>query len=395
MNKTLSLCLAGIVIGLSGGLLLPVVQDALTAKPADELLPQPTIELPEQGVQTDAFSLRLFHAALQQQKDDGTVTVAPFSAKILLGSMAETFRFTGEAEQEIAATQQGIDDRDSAAPVDIGIYFMADYDLPRKADAPQMQVLPFRSDYPTALSAFNGNIADFFELSYVNIHPFVSRDTRLLAQVLTRYTPPWLRSFHEVDTKKDAFDNGDGAMPQISMMRCFAPFRVAESADGKWKAIALFFAPQQGKGQTPVAFIGILPQGDAREFAEHLTPQLLSEIRTALVKAPYAPYRVELPRLTVAPTPRDLTPVLQAVGMQAPFDARKAPFTTLTQEKIAMNSAVQCMHLELKEASGRTAKDPLLETDTAVFRFDRPFLWVISDLTSATAPYFIGLVENL
>lgn len=395
MNKTLRLSLAGIVVGLSAGLLLPYVQELVDTRPADELLPQPTLELPEKGVQTDAFSLRFFHAALQQQPTADAVTVAPFSAKILLGSMAETFRFTGEAEQEIAASQQGIDDRDSAAPAEISIHFMSDYDLPRKADAPQTEVLPFRKDYPLSLSAFNGNMANFFDLSYVAPHTFVSQDTRLLGQALTRYAPQWLRSFHEVDTRQDAFDNANGAMPQVSMMRCYAPFRVAESADGKWKAIAIFFAPQQGKGQTPVAFIGILPQGDARQFAEQLTPQLVSEIRTELVKAPYAPYKVELPRLTISPTPRDLTPLLQEVGMQAPFDARKAPFTALTDEKIALNGVAECLSLSLKEQGGTTAKDPQLETDTAVFRFDRPFLWLISDLTTPTAPYFIGLVENL
>lgn len=394
MKATLRLCLLGIIIGLTASLLYPVLKDSFT--PAKEApLPQPDMTVPENGIRTDAFSLRLFHAALQQQATAGSVTVAPFSTKIFLGSMADIFNLTGEAQQEIAATQEGIDDSDSATPVALGIHFMADYDLPRKADAPPVEILPFRRDYPGALSGFNLNIADFFNLSYINAHTLVSQDTRLVGQELTSYAPQWLRSFHADDTKKDAFYNANGAMPQVSLMRCYAPFRVAEAPDGKWKAIALFFAPQQGKGQTPIAFIGILPQGDAREFAEQLTPQLLSEIRTALAKAPYGGIRAEIPRFILPPTLAETNTLLQAAGIAAPFDARKKTFAALTDDAIALNAVVQGMKLELKEEPGHSKDAALLDTDTPVFRLDRPFLWVIGDLTTPTAPYFIGLVENL
>lgn len=395
MKPLLRLSLAAVVIGLSVGLLWSHIKETFSPR-TEELLPQPTLELPEGGVQTDAFSVQLFRTAVARQEGAGSVTVVPFSTKILLGSMAETFRFQGEAAKQINPTQQGIDDSDSATPLQLSISFTADYDLKRKPLAAELEVLPFRTNYPLALSVFNGHFADFFRTPYAGNQNFVSADTRLIGQELSLFTPRWLRDFREADTKKEDFDNANGALPQVDMLRCCAPFRMAEAADGSWKAIALFFAPApRSTGKTPIAFIGILPQQPVREFVEQLTPQQLSDIRTALVKAPYADCKVTLPSLNITPAPASLTPLLQEMDITAPFDIRAAAFKAMTEETVAMNDVVQAMQLSLKASPGKEPANPLLEADGPEMNFTRPFLWLIGDLTTPTAPYFMGVVENL
>lgn len=397
MKRTILLCLLGIFIGLSARLLLPLATEAAAGKTA-EAGPNrcPAVKLPEKGVQTDAFSLHLFQKALERQPEADSVLVAPYSTKILLGSMAEQFELKGEAAAQIAPTQQGIDDSGSSAPVELSVRFMADQDLQRARDsALKAEWLPFRSDYPEAVSQFNARFASFFKATYNGTQHYVTQETRLVAQELSRFAYPWLCPFRRADTDKGDFDNADGALPQVEMMRCRAPFRMAEAEDGSWKAIALFFAPQKGKGATPVAFIGIIPQGNAREFAANLTPEQLSAVRTALAKAEYAMVRVELPRMGIISAPTDATALLQDIGITAPFDIRQADFSTLTPEKIAMNGVIQRIAVSLTEDTAPHAKDEQIEAAGPAISFNRPFLWLICDLTTPTAPYFIGLVENL
>lgn len=394
MNKTLKIALLSIILGLSAALLWNTLREQFTHREAPPApLPQP--ELPEGGVQSDAFSLSLFQAALEQQRNRGCVTVAPLQTKYLISLLAQDF-MAGAMKEQAASFNMAAEEatQHTTAPS-----FLCDIvaddglKLTEQRDTPLM-FLPFRRDFPFALSRFNSFFADYFGSGYEPLEHMVSRNTRLIALSFCRYTLPWRTPFRTVNNRKADFDNANGGLPRVEMLRCVTALRLAEAEDGSWKAAAFFLQPTQD-GDTPLALIGILPQGNAREFAAALTPQQLSAIRTALVEAPYTQAKAELPQLRLFTPAADIRPLLQAVGITAPFDSRQADFSPLTKEKVLLNGVTEQLEISLEGKRDELPEDMIPEDGETGISFNRPFLWMVGDLTTPCAPYFMGLVENL
>ncbi len=392
MNQTLRFCLLGLIIGLSGALLYPSLKGHFSAAPA-ALAPQPEPAIPEGGVVSDAFSLQLFHAALEQQRAQGSVVVTPYIISEWLKTMGEVT--AGEGKAQIEALQLPANETPTQPYMELGARLTADDGLHFTPDADAAMRVPFRRDYPFAAALVNG--FTYETLSTPPPAPFdlISRETRIVGSIATGLYAPWLRPFRKVDTKKDDFNNANGGMPRVDMMRSRKSFRTAEAEDGSWRAAALFMAPRHGR-TCHLALTVIMPQGDARDFARHLTPERLSAIREALIQAPLADTTVTLPRLSIMPVAADISPLLQQMGVTAPFDIRKADFSPLFSDKIALNGVIQYTSLHFTDSDEQGAADTSIDEESRnAFRVNRPFLWVLGNIDSADAPFAMGLVENL
>lgn len=392
MNQTIRFCILGLIIGLSGALLYPSLKEQFSTTPA-ALAPQPELALPEGGVVSDTFSLQLFHAALEQQSRRGSVVVTPYALTAWLKQLGS---ISPAAQQQEGAPALCTEGNTFHSAVGVETILAADDSLHfTGGDAPVLR-LPFRRDYPLASAVLSSVISDRIG-EYMNAHlDWVSQETRLAGAYSTVMQAPWLRPFNSADCKTDDFNNADGGMPRVEMMRCRNAFRVAEAEDGSWRAVALFMAPQKGDSAEPLALTVILPQGNARDFAAKLTPEQLSAIRSALVQAPLADVSVAMPQLHIYPAATDVRPLLQQLGFTAPFDIRQADFSPLFSDKIAMNTVQQFISLHVAAADTQAPKDSGIDEESrTAFRADRPFLWVLGDLTTPAPPYAMGLVENL
>ena len=103
---------------------------------------------------------------------------------------------------------------------------------------------------------------------------------------------------------------------------------MAKAEDGAWKAVLL---PIKDTNQ---ALIGILPAGDAREFAAALTPEQLSNIRQALVTAQPEDTLVEFPRLELEVRPYDMRYTLRKLGLNSAFDTERADFSGISDHHL-------------------------------------------------------------
>lgn len=392
--KTLRLIFLGIAIGLGAALLLPYLQEEWSDTP-ETLQPQPEISVPENGIVSDAFSLQLFRAALERSEEKGSVVVAPLCTTEWLNDLANNF--CGDAaRKQIEQLKPSSRDVNIHRCMELGAMLAADDSLHFAPNDAFVLRVPFARNFPFASELF-------FSLSGEMSHPptrktnLISPETRLMGAMATEIQAQWLRPFYTADTKKDDFNNADGRMPQVDMMRCRNAFRVAQANDGSWQAAALFLAAaKEDKGKAPLALIVILPQGDTRAFAQQLTPEQLSAIRESLVKAPYTDTKVTLPRMSIRPVADDISPLLQQVGVTAPFDIRQADFTPMFSDKIAMNGVVEYLSLLFEESPEQHPKDSSIEQEGGMdFTVNRPFIWILGDLTTDTPPYAMGMVENL
>lgn len=346
----------------------------------------------QQGVVTDAFSLQLFHAMLEADAENPAI--APLPLTDLLLHLREISAGTTRRQLEQLQLSHGADYQNITLPY--GCQVAVDRELPTgELRTPLVTRLPLQSSVPEALSLFNGMLcrAANDDNGQVVDSTILNKDTQMLAAATANFTAEWEHPFHPGDTVRDAdFYNADGGLPHTDMMRCRAPLRLAEAADGSWQAVALMFKGRQ-KG-SPVAFIAILPQGNAREFGRGLTPAGLSEIRTALQAAAPQDTTLEMPRINLNIPTRNLSPLLQRLGVTDIFDALKADFSPITPQKIKLDAVLDKERLILSETGDRSTYDSNVEYGEKRLSLNKPFIWIVADLCSPMPPFFMGLMEN-
>lgn len=346
----------------------------------------------QQGVVTDAFSLQLFHAMLESDAENPAI--APLPLTDLLLHLREISAGTTRRQLEQLQLSHGADYQNITLPY--GCQVAVDRELPTgELRTPLVTRLPLKASVPEALSLFNGMLcrAANDDNGQVVDSTILNKDTQMLAAAAANFTAEWEHPFHPGDTVRDAdFYNADGGLPHTDMMRCRAPLRLAEAADGSWQAVALMFKGRQ-KG-SPVAFIAILPQGNAREFGRGLTPTQLSEIRAALQAAAPQDTSLEMPRINLNIPTRNLSPLLQRLGVTDIFDTRKADFSPITPQKIKLDAVLDKERLILSENGDRSTYDSNVEYGEKRLSLNKPFIWLIADLNSAMPPFFMGIMEN-
>lgn len=387
MNRqTLKLALLAVLFGLAVGILAPQLMKGKWREWVDVFKEKdPAITLPEGELKTDAFSVKLLQTALQTPEYPMDV-VCPAAMTDALHTLCTMSK--GATQEQIAALGLCESGHESETSV---VMAVMDEVLPRPKEAQAMLPLPFRSNYPEAVSTFN-TLFGYPAATSAN----TSAETKLFMACRTELDCRFRHVFYEQDGKEGDFDNEDGRLPSVRLMRRFGTFRVAEAEDGSWKAVALLMKGDFGGIQNTSAFIAILPQGKVRDFALQLTPGQMNTIRRALVKAEPKEYTLELPKLNISVSVNDAAPLLRALGVTAPFDIRTADFSPVTTETIALNAIAESFSCTMTEASDRRPSD-IAHPDSSLetVSLTRPFLWFVGDLTS-TAPFvMMGIVENL
>ena len=88
-------------------------------------------------------------------------------------------------------------------------------------------------------------------------------------------------------------------------------------------------------------------------------------------------------------------------SLQSAFDPAAADFSVLCEYRLHVSLLRQQCCLKVNEqgteASASSMFDLMVQSlpsPCPVIRFDRPFLWLIGDLTTAAPPYFMGLCEQ-
>lgn len=220
----------------------------------------------------------------------------------------------------------------------------------------------------------------------------------------------WLEPFGKNKTREEDFTLSSGKRIKVPMMhKDTAPCLYAEGRD--WQAVALAYR-RDGREGAPGYFIGIRPKGEARAFARSLTPAKWQQIRRALredrSKGRVSYTDISLPRFRTEPMHTDLTPALRAMGMRAAFSAQTADFSRLATvpptDALFPDKVQQVACVKLNEEGTEAAAvtyAPMIgccvvlpPQATRRIRFDKPFIWAITDLSSNAAPWFMGLTEE-
>ncbi|MBR2125581.1 MAG: serpin family protein [Akkermansia sp.] len=207
----------------------------------------------------------------------------------------------------------------------------------------------------------------------------------------------WLYPFDAADTVEGIFNTADGKRAHMPIMNIENKFAMAKGAD--WQAVALPYDTEGREGE-PGYFIGILPVGQsARDFAATLTHEKVAEIRKALAETPVDTICVQLPRFTVSTPAMDLRPAFEKLGLNELFT--QADFSSLVQDApgaLYLSRVTQKCYVNVDEQGTKAAAAgaAFVRSKSLLRRicFDRPFVWMITELNEQSTPWFIGLYEK-
>ncbi len=345
--------------------------------------PELTITVPEGGVKSDAFSLRLFR---QQVHPYAGFVIAPATmneAFMMLADCAE-----GEVKKEIEQLQLCTRLIPHNAAPDIAILPAAEESLPYSPKSAQCPVfrLPFRENLPSALSSFN-TILGCQAASSRDITP----DTRLTLGMSTIFSIHLQTPFCRKDNKTTMFYTAEGGTSNVTMMRQRSMLRYAADPQGTWEAVALLLKSNQPGGTEPVAFIAIRPRGSVAKFAESLTPELFSSIREALATAAPRDCSVELPLLNGTSTGNILPWLEKQLALHHLTDITSKDWM-LTSERIGLNSMVEHLSFRIEQPEGTENAAEIDRAEHSI-SFDNPFIWAVTDLTTPAPPYLMGMYQ--
>ncbi len=361
----------------------------------------------EPAPQTDEFAIQMFSTLAATQK--GNIVFSPSGTEAVLHLLRQGA--AGETADELAALplgKQGI--KTTITPRQANALFVSkELELNPGINKKQVRRVPFKTAPDKAVKAINkwakqktkGLIAKV--LTKAN----VSADTRLIAVNAIYLKATWWFCFDPEQTQENTrFTLADGSTTTVNMMKQQASFTYAEGE--AWQAVALLYEPdadiESTKDVARTRFVGILPKGDAREFARNLTVKKYQNIRSALAQAASQDTIVCLPRFTIKTDTFSLKNALSACGVQQAF-SESGNFSGFTGSQLQLNDVVQRCYINVNE-SGTTAAastdgcldEGYIEEDaqgrTKVINFNRPFIWIISDLETASAPFFMGLLEQ-
>ncbi len=352
---------------------------------------QPDIVIPEGGIRSDAFSLRLLNEALEATP--GSTCVCPAAMVELLRRLHD---IGGDATRKLIGEQvPGIAEAPapSAATLQSYTQLFADngLDFAPGASVDDALRVPLHSDFTRALPLINAVAeqgTEGFASHMLDGQP-ISSETRLLALSAARFARPWRSNFHLLGLRNDRdFYHADGSIRPMRMMASRDTHTVAKAADGSWEAAAIFFR-SEGRGGAPACFVAIMPAkgADARAFARGLTAEKLSAIRRELALAPPRELTLVLPQLQLRAATADLHPLLLRMGLGSLF-SRKADFSRLCRDAQPLDLALGKYAFALDAGSGGDTG-----SSSETLRFDRPFIWFIGDLTTPNPPCFMGLME--
>lgn len=352
--------------------------------------PEPEITAPAKW-RADEFAFAVFRDLVAET--EGNVVFSPASLETVLRMLHEGA--AGATRVELETLPLGDTGVQSAMQVKSADALFVAEDLKLKPTAAQdVRRVPFGTDTAAASEAINAWCREQTQGTIpALVEPHNISDTRLMTVNAVYLREEWLRPFEAEFTEKAKFHLRDGRTVKVPMMYQENDFRYAKGKD--WEAVALMYS-MKGRQGTPGCFIAILPKGDARKFAATLTPKKFNTIRRKLLKVGHN-VTLYFPKMTLDTPTLDLKDVLIKQGVDKAFQPGQADFSRFADEPLHLGHVFQRCHIVVDEKAteASVASGGCDESEEgATIEFNRPFIWIIGDLTTASAPYFMGLFEQ-
>ena len=374
------------------------------------------------GSSLQDFALRFVRESLSASDGQENVVVSPFSASVLLSSLANGCG--GQTLQEMCAllnlkesalSSLGSYQRKVASQLgsaDDSVSFLSSNALWMQYELPVYRsfVEDSQNFYSTQVEAID--FADKAAGSTIN--RWCKEKTRGLIErivedgpldcVLTManalyFKAPWVEGFSEEATMPGTFTNQDGTEKEVQMMHRRDQFFVRYAKAASFDLAALDFGQYRNRNYSMVFGLphkGVSLQACLKGLDATAWNEAVSSLSTDYVD-------MTLPRFEVSQS-QQLKPVLQKMGLNAIFDVQRADLSRLSPQPLVVSDIQQNAVLKVNEKGAEaaavtwvgmtTSNGPGEEPEYIPFHVDRPFFFVIRENQNGNI-LFMGVVRKL
>ena len=229
----------------------------------------------------------------------------------------------------------------------------------------------------------------------------------------------WWGTFKCERTRKEEFTKSDGSKMNAEMMHTDYADKYFEIDGAKGVVLKYFSYDENGeklyenpeKG-TQLEFVGILPEGNAKDFVSSLTKEKLESIDKSYKDISNKDFRLGLPRFKYEFKLEDFMEVLETMGIKDVFDPERADLTNMISrdgiskmdaENIYVSTAIHQTYIDLNEKGTKAAAVTYFGVDKAGIApmerekieviFNKPFIYMIRDSKTKEILFF-GVVET-
>ncbi len=367
-------------------------------KEAEYIPVEPQIKIPESGVKSNALAIREFQTLLEQ--NSGNIVFSPLSTELILRQLAPLSDATLSANIESLVTNIGSEMPTlSNSPTGMVTLFV-DKDIPLVSNARTEQLfrVPFMEDRTLALADINNyaNIDTAGIISQALSTAQIPRDTKLLAVSVLAFAYDWVYPMEEDVEEKISFFEDSISLPyKVSALKTIAKLRYIK--DYEYDAIALFYQSDD-TNEPATCLMVVMPKFlNIRDFSASLSTEILSSIRKRLAEATPTMIELRMPSFESHSIPISQKNVLSKLGCDALF-TEKHSLPYLCQESCVLKDVWQVISYRAiaKPLGDESATiDQVRETYSNRLVIDRPFIWIVGDLTTDNAPLLMGTIESL
>lgn len=368
--------------------------------PAEPAENEPRLPRPDEE-NGSRFALQVF-SELVKNSNGQSIVFSPASVEGVLRLLRIGAR--GKTALELAALPLGSADSTTTIRLHEANALFADESLTLRTDIPQGCIyrVPFKKMPSVAAARINGWVRQQTRgmiPTMVTPAQFGNQSTALLAANAIALEEKWLRPFDRMQTSPNyTFTRADGSTTTVNMMFNTAQYRSAAGDD--WVAVALMYRAE-GRSGHHGCLVGILPHDNAREFAATLTHEKYESIRRALALATPMELRVGLPAIEQLTPCFSLRDALQACGVRSLFSEAEANLSGFSDSRLFVRDIQQRCYVKMDEQGVKAAAVTMAHMwDHAVAQppteiiFERPFIWLITELTGPATPRFMGFFEG-
>lgn len=355
--------------------------------------------LPDAAAETPGFAVDMFRHVVQEQP--GNVVFSPASVEGVLRLLKQGAR--GETARELEQLRMPQRSLTSGMQVAEANALFVDKSLQLKPGIKVDEVIPtpLCSDVVKSADMVNAwadkNTRGMIP-AVIEPADLAGGDCKLLAANAIALEEKWRTPFDPEATEPTVFHAADGSKPQVPMMYKTDKYLYAEDAD--WKAVALYYRSHD-RHAAPGCFISILPEGNAREFVDSLTPEKFESICKALRETRSRRVQLGMPRIEQRTGTFSLSMALRACGVNRIFTPM-ADLTGFADAPLYLSEMLQRCYVKADEQGTKAAavtvgvirSFSMRPEPTVPFIMDRPFIWTITELENQGSPYFMGLCEK-
>ncbi|MBA3779772.1 MAG: serpin family protein [Chloroflexi bacterium] len=256
-----------------------------------------------------------------------------------------------------------------------------------------VHLVDYKRDPEAARRLINAWISDATEerIPEILVPGDVTNQTRLALANAIYLKAPWQMPFQEELTTQEPFRLGDGSEVEVPMMHTSGTVRCSRGEG--WQAAEL---PYVGNA---LAMLVVVPD-DLAAFEAELDADLLNRVVDSLAETE-ARAELALPRFSTEAR-AELTPVLQALGMEVPFSPDEADFSGITgDERLHIGFVIHQANIDVDEKGTEAAAATVVGMDTSGggpaevcdIAADQPFLFAIRDVETG-AILFLGRIVD-